>query len=352
MRQKFWAGVGALVAGLSLFPSACNLGPYPDFLEPLDKLSPLEGQATTWVSVDDDGAYYLVLSDGGNFMLSRVGRNTSVLALVGSYQFVGSSLELMSVDEYSLPKETGGISSRAGAQRRTINQTKTYRVELGENRLNIEGLAEFQQLSTMMRRIDVREEEGGECLMRIVQSHIRTSQSRIPRFGGSGTAMYINNQVDFAGVIAGSFSIVIKKPTSPETVIDYDDFSDFPGFRFNGPYTTFVNLVGTGYLEGASEVEIQFDPEVDWDELLNADSMGGSPDNLSSDSGNGMGGAPPENDGYKLTMSYGPPNNLEIEKADVAGGDYRITVTQPIEYSFILDWPVLEDLDLRVCPLE
>ncbi len=335
--------IGAL-ASLLLSLSACSLGPYPDFLEPLDALDSIKGESVTWMASDADGSYFLVLGADGSYALSRVNRTTSTETEVGSFDTVGARFDFQATRRYVFPKESGKVGARRGARSEDIDQLTSFRSELSDDVLILDELGEFRKLDALLLNLDVSQREDAQCLIRIVQSHIRISQNRIPQFGGSGTAMFIDNKAAFKGLISGEFTIVIDGLLKPITTIEYADFADFPGFNFNLPYLTFVNTSGDGRIEGKSHIEMRVDKS------LSADASALVP--AGAGGAGGAGGLTPRELLYELELVYGPQDALQLRSGDIVGGSYTFVIQQPIKKSYDFDWEVLEDLDMLGCGLD
>src|SRR5690606_36988561 len=107
MKRRGWGRVFALCTFALPWSVACNLGPFPDFLEQLDPLDPVEGEVKGWILAQDEQTQVLVLSESGRFLHSVVGRNTAVVLETGEFSISGSQLVMQSELRYEFPKESG-----------------------------------------------------------------------------------------------------------------------------------------------------------------------------------------------------------------------------------------------------
>lgn len=331
-RALFWGG---LACAASLAFSGCNLGPFPDFLERLDPLRPVDGEVKGWILAEDDRTQVLILSLSGRFLHSKIGRDTSVHLDTGSFEIDGSDIVMHSEYRYVFPQESGPISDREGAQSEEVDEERRRPAEQMGERLTIEGLGTFVSTSDYVLGLDLETRDGRGCLLKYIQLSIRTIQARIRSFGGGGTAMYHKNKSSFVGFLSGEQTIVVNNLLSPDTTIAYHDFQDFPEVLLDGSFVSHVNTSGDGTLDESVDYTI-FDTS-----LAEEAGLGGA---------SGMGGA---DSGARILargrLIYGPNDPIRIEQADVAGGSYDFEVNEPAGTSDNFSWEFLQDLDLREC---
>lgn len=324
----------AMLLGAVLLTPSCNLGPFPGFLEELDPLDPVDGEAKGWMVSEENQTRILVLSDSGQFLHAEVGYNTSVRLEFGDFSIEGRTMILDSHLRYNFPKESGPVGSRIGAQAEEIDKTEEYPADLVEGRLIVEGLGIFDATSDWLRGLDFSEQHDRGCALRFVQIAIRIVQARIRNFGAGGTIIYQNNLSTFAGFLNGQQTIVLEGLLSPETIISYDHLMDVPEVELNGTFSTFVNTSGTGYLDDFIEFSLFLPKEVESEGAAGASSSDDFVPQLHAQG----------------ELHYGPDDPLEITSADVSGGSYRLEMNRPVEVvGEIYSWEFLEDLDLRGC---
>lgn len=326
-RLLFGAGL------LSLSFCSCNTGPFPGFLEPLDPLSPVEGEATGWLLVEDDQSQFIVLSESGQFLHAIVGRNTSVWLEIGTFTIERSVMTTKSDYRYIFPKESGPIKDREGAQAEEVNVTREINASLTDGTLTLEGVGTFVRTADFLSGLDLEAKEGRGCMLRFVQMSIRIVQARIRNFGAAGTIIYQNNLSTFAGFLEGEQSIVVNGLLSPETVITYAHLRDIPEIELNGSFVTYVNTSGDGHLEDYLDFFV-YDTSVP--ESLAAGGASGSSD---SDFPIAVDAA----------LQYGGEDPLQLTSGDVTGGTYHLEMREPFPLTEPYNWDFLEDLDLRGC---
>lgn len=342
---------GALLAcalSVALFtPAACNLGPFPDFLERLDPLQPVEGEVKGWIVAQDEATQVLILSVSGRFLHSEVARDTSVSLETGSFEIDGNDIVMHSEFRYTFPRESGPVSDREGAQSEEVNIEKRRPAEQNGERLTIEGLGTFVSTSDYVLGLDLQTQEGRGCLLKYIQLSVRTVQARIRSFGGAGTVMYHNNKSSFGGFLEGEQTIVVDNLLSPDTTISYDNFQDFPEVLLDGSFVSHVNTSGDGTLDDFISYTI-FDTSLDADIGLGGQSGLGEESGLGGQ--NGMGGATTRSPVLaRGRLIYGPNDPIQIEQAEVVGGSYDFELIEPSASSDNFSWEFLADLDLRNC---
>lgn len=328
----------AVLGAAALSVTGCNFGPFPDFLERLDPLRPVEGDVKGWILAQDDQSHVLVLSVSGRFLHSIIGRDTSVRLETGSYSVDGNELVMRTELRYVFPVESGPVSGREGAQSERFDDDPIevrHPAWQQDERLTIEGWGTFVSTSDYVLGLDRGTRAGRGCLLKYIQLSIRTIQARIRNFGGGGTAIYHNNESSFVGFLSGDQSIVVDNLLSPDTTITYDDFQDFPEILLDGSLVSHVNTSGDGTLDESIRFTV-FDTSLD-----GAPSGGGA---------TGLGGQSSFDRIFaEGRLIYGPDDPIRIEQADVVGGSYGLEIDSPVSASDEFSWEFLADLDLREC---
>lgn len=349
-RAGFGRGVtvlaGLLFSGVLIGPG-CNLGPFPDFLERLDPLRPVEGEVKGWILAEDKQTQVLVLSRSGRFLHSTIERDASVRLDTGSFEIDGSELVMRSEYRYVFPRESGPVSGREGAQSEEVDRERRRPAQQLGERLTIEGLGTFVSTSDYVLGLDLGTRADRGCLLKYIQLSIRTIQARIRNFGGGGTAIYHNNKSSFVGFLSGEQTIVVDNLLSPDTTIAYHDFQDFPEVLLDGSFVSHVNTSGDGTLDESVNYTI-FDTSFEAAKGLGgASGLGGSKEQSGSV---GAGGAESgERTLARGRLIYGPTDPIQIGRGDVVGGSYDFEVTHPSGTLDNFPWEFLADLDLREC---
>lgn len=350
---------GSLLCAGSLIGPGCNLGPFPNFLERLDPLRPVEGEVKGWIFAGDEETQVLVLSRSGRFLHSTIGRDTSVRLETGSFEIDGSEVVMRSEYRYVFPQESGPINGREGAQSEEIDVEKRRPAEQDGERLTIAGLGPFVSTSDYVLGLDLETRAGRGCLLKYIQLSIRTIQARIRSFGGGGTVMYHNNKSSFVGFLSGEQTIVVENLLSPDTTIAYHDFQDFPEVLLDGSFVSHVNTSGDGTLDESVNYTI-FDTSREVDQGLGGARGLGGAGGVGGARGVGGAAAPDgsaesgRSDASRRILAsgrliYGPKDPIRIEQADVAGGSYDFEMDEPTGTSDNFSWEFLADLDLRGC---
>lgn len=306
---------------------SCNLGPYPDLLEPVDKLPPIEGDANGWILVEGDSTQVLVLGEDGSYLWSTVGRDTSVRSEQGTFVEDAGSITFTSSIVYDFPMESGPVEDREGARDEDVELEHIYEFDAADDGLSValDGVGTFISFTHAVRSLDMGSDFDRTCLIRTVQLSVRTVQSRVRGFGGAGLLIYRDNETDYAGLLSGRMLILLEGLTNPLTTITYDTFGDFPELVLFDTFTTLVDSSGTG--EMAGEMRFAFGRD--------AAEAEDSIDGLDLD--------------FVGTVGYGPDDAVRITEGDVTGGAYRLRLEHPITIDESYPYPVLRDLDLRGC---
>jgi hypothetical protein len=140
--------LASLLAFVPLSGSGCNLGPFPDLLERLDPLRPVEGEVKGWILAQDEQTQVLILSRSGRFLHSVIDRDTSVRLETGGFEIDGSEIVMRSEYRYVFPQESGPVKDREGAQSEEVTKSEKRRPAVQtEERLTIEGWGTFVSTS-------------------------------------------------------------------------------------------------------------------------------------------------------------------------------------------------------------
>lgn len=322
-----WVSLG--MAGLLFALSGCDVGPFPDFLEQLDVVSAVEGEATGWIRADDKETHVLVLSEEGKFMHSIVRRDTSVDVEFGNFAIDGDTVAVERTSRAEFPKESGSVVNRDGAGPAEPRDDEVMPFALVNGVLTWGEFGDFTPTSELVSDWDLNQALDRGCLLKFVQLSLRTAQARIQKLGGGGTVIYRDNESSFVGFIDGEQSIVVENLTSPDTTMTYASFVDFPEVEIEGAFVSHVNLSGDGSLDDSLSFRI----------------FGGTEP---GEDGAGGAGA-----GRKVLaeaeLFYGRAEPIQIRQADVAGGSYDFELREPYTHEDNFGWEFLEDLDLRSC---
>lgn len=317
-----------------LIPSVvvgCDLGPYPDFLDALDRLESTESDGTTWISISEEGASLLILS-ADRYLASTVGTDTAVAGETGGFTLEGDKAVLRPSARFFTLAETGPVSQRQGAQSEPVeDETKELTVSMTESELTLEGFGRFVPVAQFLDGLELESEEGRGCLLKFLQVSLKTAQARIRNLGGGSTAIYRDNETNFEGFIDGDVSILLSDLLSPKTTITYDALQDLPELELDGETVTSVSTAGTGTQSGA--ISFAFDAN-----------------EAAADGAGGAGGASGVS-GFSArgTILYGAGGPIEINQSDPIGGNYGLELAAPVEASSAFPTTFLQLLDLASC---
>lgn len=326
-----------------LIPSivvGCDLGPYPDFLDALDRLESTKSDGTAWISISEQGTSVLVLS-ADRYLVSTVGVDTAVTSETGEFTLDGDQAVLRPSVRYFKLAETGPVSQRQGAQSEPVEEeTRELMVTMTKNELTLEGLGRFVPVGHFLTGLELESEEGRGCLLKFLQVTLKTTQARIRNLGGGSTAIYRDNETSFDGFVDGEVSILLSDLLSPKTSITYHALQDLPELTLDGQTVTSVSTTGTGTQLGA----ISFSFEAD------GSGADGSGTGGSAGSAGGAGGASGVSEFSATgTIRYGAGGPIEIDQSDPVGGNYGLELATPVQASSAFPTPFLQLLDLTTC---
>lgn len=324
------------LAMFGLSTVSCDQGQFPGFLEPLDVVDPVDGEASGWIEARDDSTQVVVLSSDGQYLRSIIYRDTSVDVEVGDYVIKGDEINWEGQARFSFPMESGSVNGRKGAHPVEPRAAGVSSMTLTDDQLSIEGWGEFSATLSFVQQLDLTQAEDRGCLLRFVQLSIRTIQARIRNFGGGGTVIYHNNESSFAGFVQGEQRIVVENLLSPDTVITYDEFIDFPEVLLDGAFVTHVNTSGDGWLDQGTDFTVRGRTSAAHIEGVSPAGAAGASAGASAIKAQGR-------------LVYGPVDPISIEQADVIGGSYGLEFETPLVLSESYPWEFLADLDMRAC---
>jgi hypothetical protein len=310
------AGLLALSAG-----AAC-LGPYAILGQALDQTISL-GDQPTWIQATPEQTTLIVFAaaDGGfsaPFTLTTIARDQSTVILAGSYHFDGNQVILNSTlryvlrNQYNLP-----VTQRDGAQRFDIDAGSTYLYSRDGGILTLDGspsLGSFAYFPDALVGLKATSQTEAECVMRVFELTILSSETRILGFNGPAIIQY-TSPASFNGTLAGSVNINVESLLKPNTTLDYQSFIDFSGFRVDGIQYTITDLDGNGNTTNTVYFRMTIDP---------ADGSG--PQTLIAGQV-----------GYDLGLVSGTPSS----------GTYTLTVDAG--QSFPMSYDVINTMDVTPC---
>jgi hypothetical protein len=320
----------APVVALGLAVGAACLGPYQIIGQELDPTVSL-GNQPTWIQATPEQTTLIVFAspDGGvvaPFTLTTIARDQSAVILTGTYFATATQITMQSTlryvlkNEYSIP-----VTSRDGAQRFTVDAGATYDTTLDGGILTLTGtpaLGSFIPFSTALANLQATNQAQANCLLRVFQLSVISSETRILGFNGPSIIQY-TTPATFNGVLSGFVNIGVESLFKPNTTLNYEGFIDFSGFQLTGIQFSQTDLSGNGYLSNA----VQFS-------MVNTPSDGGSPETVIAGNvvyGNVDGSAP------SVLLVSGTPS----------GGSYQLTVDGGA--SFLVGYDVLNTIDVTDC---
>lgn len=323
-----------LVGAMCLLPLGavgCDLGPYPNLLDALDRLESTESDGTAWISVTGRGTGLLMLSED-RYLSSMVQTDTSVVSETGEFEITGDQAILRPSARYTVFAESGPVSQREGAQSEPVeDETREVSFTMTESELTVGGMGTFVPVTHFLSGLDLETEDGRGCLLRFLQVTLKTARARVRNLGSGGTAIYRDNETAFEGFIDGEITIVLADLLNPKTTITYDQQQDMPQLVFNGQ--TVANSSTSG--QGTQTGEISF--------TFTSTSEGEGP----TMAGGGAGGAPAAASfNASGTMTF---EAIELSQSDPVGGNYRLTLELPTEASSTFPASFLQTLDLTSC---
>ena len=293
-----------LAAGLVGAGGLACLGPYQIIGQALDTTISL-GDQPTWIQTTPEKTTLIVFAaaDGGftaPFTLTTVARDQSSMILTGTYFFNGNEVTLTAnqkyvwQQQYSLP-----VTQRTGTQRFDIDAGATYGYVRDGGVLTLTGdppLGSFAYFPEALAGLKATTEPEAECVLRVFQLSVISSETRILGFNGPAIIQY-TTPATFNGTLSGTLNIGVDSLLSPNVTITYQNFADFSGFVLNGTQYTPTNLNGDGATiravdfrmtaaaaDGGAPVTI-ISGQVGYDLVLSSGTPSGGTYNLSTDGG-------------------------------------------------------------------
>jgi len=315
---------------LLLAASAACLGPYQIIGQELDPTVSL-GDQPTWIQATPNQTTLIVFAapDGGvaaPFTLTTIARNQSAVILTGTYSATAtqitmqSSLKYVLTNEYDIP-----VTSRDGAQRFVVDAGATYTTSLDGGVLSLTGtpaLGSFVPFSSALANLQATNQAQADCLLRVFQVTVISSETRILGFNGPAIIQY-TNPATFNGVLTGGVNIGVQSLFSPNTTLAYSDFSDFSGFVLDGSQYSQTDLSGNGYISSAVNFQ-----------MMNEPTDGGVPYTVIA--GNVVYGS-----------ADGSPPSVLLLAGTPSGGSYQLTVDGGA--TFLVGYDVLNTIDITPC---
>jgi hypothetical protein len=314
---------------LLILGGAC-LGPYQIIGQELDPTVSL-GNQPTWIQATPEQTTLLVFAapDGGTtapFTLTTIARNQSCVILTGTYYatatqvFLSSSLRYVLANEYNLP-----VTSRDGAQRSDVDGGATYTTSVDGGILTLTGappLGSFASFPVALANLEVTNQAQADCVLRVFQLSVISSETRILGFNGPAIIQY-TNPATFNGVLSGDVNIGVQSLFKPNTTLTYQQFSDFAGFVLDGSQYSQTDLSGDGYISSTVAFQMTRDP--------------------------GDGG--PLQTVIAAQVGYGnadgSPPSILLNAGTPSGGSYQLSVDAGT--SFLVGFDVLNTIDVTAC---
>jgi hypothetical protein len=321
---------GGFILLLLLGVAAACLGPYQIIGQELDPTVSL-GNQPTWIQATPEQTTLLVFAapDGGlsaPFTLTTIARNQSAVILTGMYYATATTVTLLSTlkyvlnNEYSIP-----VTQRDGAERFNVDAGATYTTNVDGGILSLTGtpsLGSFASFPAALANLQATNQAQADCLLRVFQLSVISSETRILGFNGPAIIQY-TNPATFNGVLAGAVNIGVESLFKPNTTLAYQQFSDFAGFVLDGSQYSKTDLSGNGFI--SSTLNFQ---------MTNSPGDGGPPGTVIAGSvlyGNADGSPP------SVLLSSGTPS----------GGSYQLTIDGGA--SFLVGFDVLNTIDVTAC---
>jgi len=322
-----------LAVAVLLAVAASCLGPYQIIGQELDPTVSL-GNQPTWIQATPEQTTLIVFStpDGGPtapFTLTTIARNQSCVILTGTYYatatqvFLTSTLRYVLNNEYSIP-----VTSRDGAQRSNVDAGATYTTGVDGGILTLTGaagtatLGSFSAFPDALANLQATTQDQADCLMRVFQLSVISSETRILGFNGPAIIQY-TNPATFNGVLSGDVNIGVQSLFVPNTTLTYQGFIDFAGFQLDGSQFSQTDLSGNGYLSSAVAFQMTRDPGDGGplETVIDGQVVYGNAD-----------GSPPS-----ILLNAGTPS----------GGSYQLSVDGGA--TFLVGYDVLNTIDVTAC---
>jgi hypothetical protein len=319
-----------LVVAMGLVVSAACLGPYQIIGQELDPTVSL-GDQPTWIQATPTQTTLIVFAagDGGimaPFTLTTIARDQTAVILTGTYSATATQITMQSTLKYVLTNEYSiPVTKRDGAQRFDVDAGATYTTSLDGGILTLTGtpaLGSFVPFGVALANLQATNQAQADCLMRVFQLTAISSETRILGFNGPAIIQY-TNPATFNGVLTGTLSIGVQSLFSPNTTLDYQQFSDFTGFVLDGSQYSQTDLSGNGYISSA----VRF-------RMTNTPADGGAPESVIA--GNVVYGNPD-----------GSPPSILLVSGTPSGGSYQLSVDGGA--TFLVGFDVVNSMDVTDC---
>ena len=323
---KRLAPVLSLVAALT---AAC-LGPYQIIGQELDPTVSL-GDQPTWIQATPQQTTLIVFAatDGGGsapFTLTTIAPDQSAVTYTGTYYATATTVTLQSTLKYVLTNQYDiPVTSRNGSQRFDVDAGATYVTSLDGGILTLTGtpsLGSFASFGTALGSLQATNQSQAECLMRVFELSVLSSEVRILGFNGPSIIQY-TTPATFNGVLIGDVTIGVESLFTPNTTLAYQQFSDFTGFVLDGSQYSQTDLSGNGYISSA---------------------LGFQMTNVPPDGG-------PAQTVIAGSVSYGnadgSPPSILLNAGTPSGGSYQLVVDGGA--SFLVPYTVINNMDVTAC---
>jgi len=317
-----------LALGLAL--GAACLGPYQIIGQELDPTVSL-GNQPTWIQATPSQTTLIVFaaSDGGvtaPFTLTTIARDQSAVILTGTYSATATQITLQSALKYVLTNEYSiSVVKRDGAQRFAVDAGASYTTSLDGGVLTLTGtppLGSFVTFGSALANLQATNQAQADCLLRVFQVSVISSETRILGFNGPAIIQY-TNPATFNGVLTGSVNIGVQSLFTPNTTLLYTQFSDFTGFVMDGSQYSQTDTSGNGYISSA----VRF-------QMTNTPTDGGPPDTIIAAN-------------VVYGNADGSPPSVRLLAGTPSGGSYQLSVDGGA--SFLVGFDVLNTIDITAC---
>jgi hypothetical protein len=308
---------------------AC-LGPYQIIGQELDPTVSL-GNQPTWIQATPEQTTLLVFAapDGGvtaPFTLTTIAKNQAAVIYTGTYSATATTITLASTLQYVLANQYSiPVTQRDGAQRFVVDAGATYVRTLDAGVLTLTGtpaLGAFIPFQVALATLQATTQAQADCVLRVFQLTIISSEARILGFNGPAIIQYTNPAI-FNGVLAGAVTIGVQSLFSPNTTLSYAQFSDFSGFAVDGQQYSATDTSGNGFISRS----------VDFQMLASPDDGGPASTVIAGTVGYGN--------------ADGSPPSIILEAGTPSGGSYQLAIDGGS--TFLVGYDVLNNMDVTAC---
>ena len=236
----------------------CDLGPYPDLSEPVDRFDGLGSDTTTsYLLADEFVSIALVLSGEGSgeytwteFLSDSGGATIEA----GSYDEEAGQLTLNATLLFTGETFQNAFGERPGSIRRDVEQTRSFAVTRDDETLSLDdgNLFEFQRLDSVMERV---EQVSSASILALYRMAEVSSHARIVGFGTAAMLEY-TTPTRFNSTVSGNFEVELRGLLEPTTTIDYRRTQEFTGLVIHGTKRTTTNSSGDGFSHGTVDMEL------------------------------------------------------------------------------------------------